>query len=262
MKGADWKGNQIDHEKDLKLEGKYGARFLTYWFDEGRGTTYCLVSAQSVNTVTELHSEAHGGIPSDVVEVDQTEVSSFMGRIADIPSDSQTAGRPVDRALRSIMFTDLVGYTAMTNRLGDDRAIRILRDHNNVVRDALTRFGGREVKHTGDGVMASFDQADQALRGAIKIRAGIADIALPDEDAKLSIRIGMTSGEPLEEGGDLFGSVVNMASRLCDLAEASEILFSDEFREELTDGSIEVESVGEMTLRGFSQPVSVSRVVG
>lgn len=262
IEGIEWKDVQLALEQDLKIQGKYDAHFLTYWFDEGRHTTFCLVSAPSAEAVTGLHSEAHGQIPNEVVEVEQTAVLSLMGRIADIPFGKGHDGRAIDRGFRSIMFTDLVGYTAMTNRPGDDRALKILRDHNNVVRDALARFGGREVKHTGDGVMASFDEADQALRSAIKIRGDVADIEMPDQDSKLIIRIGLTSGEHIQEGEDLFGSVVNLASRLCDLAEANEILFSHEFQGELTDDSFAIESIGEVTVRGFDRPVHVARVIG
>jgi class 3 adenylate cyclase len=253
------------HEQDLSIQDEYDAKFLTFWFDEGRNTTFCLVSAPSGDLVTNIHSAAHGQIPNDVVEVDQTEILSFMGRIADIPMGDKEGGLPVDKAIRTIMFTDLVGYTSMMSRLGDDRAFALLREHNTIVRDALGRFGGREVKHTGDGVMASFDVADQAVRAAVEIRAGIAGIVVPESEEtsdRLGIRIGMTSGEPLEEAGDLFGSVVNLASRLCDLADSGEILLSERCREELSDDDIELESIGEVTIRGFREPVLVSRVAG
>ncbi len=249
----------LAHEQDLSMQDEYGAKFITYWFDEGRHTTFCLVSAPSQETISEVHSAAHGEIPNDVVEVDQTEVMSFMGRIADIPSDSDGA-QVQDRALRTIMFTDLVGYTSMTSRLGDDRAFKLLREHNNVVRDALTRLGGREVKHTGDGIMASFDVADQAARAAIEIRNGITTIEVPDGEQQLSIRIGMSTGEPLEERGDLFGSVVNLASRLCDLADSGEILLSQECLNELGD-NVDLESIGEVSIRGFTEPIQVSRLI-
>ncbi|MBT3996400.1 MAG: DUF4242 domain-containing protein [Chloroflexi bacterium] len=248
------------HELDLKLQDKHDANFLTYWYDEGRQTTFCLVSAPNAETITTIHSESHGQIPNEVMEVDQTEVLSFMGRIADIPSKDTARIAPVDRAMKTIMFTDLVGYTSMMSRLGDDRAFKLLREHNTVVRDALTRFGGREVKHTGDGVMASFDVADQAVKAAIQIRSGIPAIAVDETDERLSIRIGLTSGEPLEEHGDLFGSVVNLASRLCDLAESGEILVSEDCQNELQDKSLQLESIGSVTIRGFAEPVTVGRV--
>ena len=96
--------------------------------------------------------------------------------------------------------------------------------------------------------------------------SGVAGIVVPESagsngtDDRLSVRIGLTSGEPLEEAGDLFGSVVNLASRLCDLADSGEILLSEECRGELNNESIELESIGEVTIRGFDEPVSVSRV--
>lgn len=249
------------HEKDLAMQAEYDAKFLTYWHDEGRSTTFCLVSAPSGDLISTIHQKAHGTIPNDIVEVDQTEVLTFMGRIADIPTNEQKNGRSIDKALRTIMFTDLVGYTSMMSRLGDDRAFKLLREHNNVVRDSLAKYAGREVKHTGDGIMASFDDADQAVGAAIEITAGIAAISVPDLDESLSIRIGMTSGEPLEEGGDLFGSVVNLASRLCDLAEAGEILLSEECVAELTDDSLALESIGSVSIRGFDEPITVSKVI-
>ncbi|NQW19776.1 MAG: DUF4242 domain-containing protein [Chloroflexi bacterium] len=261
IEGVGEKAIALAHEQDLSVASEYGAKFLTYWFDEGRHTTFCLVSAPSADLISTMHSKAHGDIPNDVVEVDQSDVLSFMGRIADIPANAQNQGVPVDRAIRTIMFTDLVGYTSMMSRLGDDRAFKLLREHNSVVRDALAKFGGREVKHTGDGVMASFDVADQAVVAAVEIRNGITAIAVPDIDERLSVRIGMTSGEPLEEHGDLFGSVVNLASRLCDLAESGEILLSDRCRDELRTAEVELESIGDVTIRGFSSPVAVCRVV-
>jgi class 3 adenylate cyclase len=252
------------HELDLNLEEQYDARFLTYWYDEGRQTTFCLVSAPSAETISEIHAATHGQIPNDVSEVDQTEVLSFLGRIADIPTSTKPEGAPVDKATRTIMFTDLVGYTSMMSRLGDDRAFKLLREHNTVVRDALTKFGGREIKHTGDGVMASFDVADQAVKAAVQMGKGIAAIEIPESEAegeRLSIRIGMTSGEPLEEHGDLFGSVVNLASRLCDFADSGEILLSDQCENELTDDSIKLESIGNVSIRGFDEPIAVSKVL-
>ena len=249
------------HEQDLAIQDEYGAKFLTFWFDEGRHTTFCLVSADSQELISTIHNKAHGQIPNDVVEVDQTEIMSFMGRIADIPTGDREDGRVVDQGIRTIMFTDLVGYTTMMSRLGDDRAFKLLREHNNVVRDSLRMFVGREVKHTGDGIMAAFDDADQAARAAIEITTGIASISVPDLDESLSIRIGMTSGEPLEEGDDLFGSVVNLASRLCDLAESNEILISDECLAETTEGQFTVESIGKVSIRGFADPIAVSKVI-
>ncbi len=258
--GTTWHEIQYDHEKDIALQDEYGVKFLTYWFDEGRDSTFCLVSAPSSDVITDIHSAAHGSIPNDIVEVEQASVMSFMGRIADIPAHEQTDGRPIDRAFRAIMFTDLVGYTAMTDRLGDEAAIKLLRQHNNSVRELLRRFGGREVKHTGDGFMASFNKVNNALRCATEIQSSTNSDAT-EFAGQFQVRIGLSAGEPIEEDGDLFGTSVNLASRLCDAAEPGEIYLSKDFTDAIDDKSIRVEKLGSLRLKGFASEQAVCRVL-
>ena len=88
---------------------------------------------------------------NEIIPVDPDEVARFLGRIDD-PTES---GRPAESAFRIILFTDLEGSTALGQRLGDDGAMELLRIHDAIIREALTRHAGREVKHTGDGIMAS-----------------------------------------------------------------------------------------------------------
>jgi class 3 adenylate cyclase len=255
-----WHQIQYDHAKDLALQEEFGVQFLTYWFDEGRQTTFCLVSAPSTDVIEDVHAAAHGAIPNDVVEVDQGAVMSFMGRVADMPADDQPDGRPVDPAFRAIMFTDIVGYTSLTERLGDLLALELVRSHNELVRVALRRFGGREVKHTGDGFMASFNAADTALECAVEIQRDTIDQANVEGGSNLMIRVGLSAGEPIQEHEDLFGHSVNLASRLCDAASPGEIYFSREFVDSLDRTHPEIVSVGEVELKGFTVPQIVSKL--
>ena len=241
------------HIEDQKLESEFGLKFLTYWFDEERQTTFCLVDAPSPELITEAHSKAHGDVPNLIIPVDQQSVFSFMGRIADIALDRSSDGREVDRGFRAIMFTDIVDYTATTETLGDARAMELVRAHNAVVRNALSRYGGNEVKHTGDGMMASFGDSDQALRGAAVIQDQC-------KSNNLSIRIGISAGEPIEEDGDFFGSTVNLAARLCDAAGVGDVYLSTQFVDSIDDAGVEIEPVGELQLKGFAEPQHVSRV--
>ncbi len=87
VEGISFEDVRLAHEKDKELELEFGMTFLTYWFDEGRHTTFCLIDAPSPDLITEAHERAHGQVPNDVVTVDPAEVLSFMGRIADIPAD-------------------------------------------------------------------------------------------------------------------------------------------------------------------------------
>jgi hypothetical protein len=129
------------HRKDLEVQGRFGVRFLTYWFDDERKTGFCLIDAPDVETATQVHAEAHGAIPTDMVEVELSAVEAFRGRISD-PVDADK--RPIDEpGYRAVMFTDIVGSTEMTAKLGDARAVEMIRAHDSLVRRALGDHDGR-----------------------------------------------------------------------------------------------------------------------
>ncbi|HEX2172703.1 MAG TPA: DUF4242 domain-containing protein, partial [Dehalococcoidia bacterium] len=71
------------HRKDLEVQARYGVRFLTYWFDEARGTGFCLIDAPDIETAMRVHDEAHGDVATDVIEVDLSAVEAFLGRVSD-----------------------------------------------------------------------------------------------------------------------------------------------------------------------------------
>ena len=141
------------HRKDLEVQGQYGVRFLTYWFDALRGTGFCLIDAPDIETAMRVHDEAHGNVAKDVIEVDLSAVQAFLGRVSDPEPSGGTNKVTFDSALRAIMFTDIVGPTSMTERLGDARSVEMVRAHDALVRRALKDKRGRVVKHTGDGVL-------------------------------------------------------------------------------------------------------------
>ena len=171
--GITWEEIRIAHEKDLKVQDEYGVKFLTYWFDPGRHTTFCLVEAADESALTEVHSNAHGEIPVDIMPVDAETVLSFMGRMSDPVGEGQVSGKTeIEPAFRVIMFTDIVGYTALTAAIGDAESIKFLRIHNDFVRGALIRNAGNEVKHTGDGFMASFTEVQITLPNGPRPNAG------------------------------------------------------------------------------------------
>ena len=120
-------------------------------------------------------------------------------------------------ALRVIMFTDLKDSTAMTTRLGETKALHLLRIHNAFTRNALREHAGREVKHLGDGIMASFASVVQALDCAISIQKTLASFNCENAETPLHLRIGLSAGEPVEDDNDLFGATVQLAARLCAL---------------------------------------------
>jgi class 3 adenylate cyclase len=247
------------HRKDLELQDHYGVRFLTYWFDDTRGTAFCLIEAPDIHTAMRVHDEAHGNIARDVIEVDLSAVEAFLGRVSDpvpVVADSKVT---VDPAMRTIMFTDIVDSTGMTARLGDVRAVEMVRAHDALVRRALHHRGGREVKHTGDGIMASFDDAVAGVECARAIQLAFDAFNLASRE-KLQVRIGLDAGEPVADSNDLFGATVQMAARLCQCAEPETIVVSAAVSELLSDRILLI-GLGSRALKGFAQPVPVFEVV-
>ncbi len=156
--------------------------------------------------------------------------------------------------VHTILFTDVEGSTALTQRLGDAKARDLLREHERMVREALKAHGGSEVKTMGDGFMASFSSATKALECAIAMQRAFAE---HNEDAEepIKVRIGLNAGEPIAEDDDLFGTAVNLAARICAHAEAGQILAPIVVRELAAGKQFMFADLGETELRGFEDPV-------
>ena len=242
------------HIKDLEIQDKYGVKFLTYWYDAERRTTFCLVDAPNKAMADKVHAEAHGYVANEMLAVDLSAVEAFLGRIQDPPSAKTL---PLDEsAFRAIMFTDMVGSTEMTSQLGDRMAVELLRAHDAIIRRSLEQHDGSEVKHLGDGIMASFDDVPASVACAVKIQEGFASYN-DNSDTPIRVRIGIHAGEPVEESNDLFGSAVQMAARICDLAQADAILVSREVRDACASADLRFAPTGSETLKGFSEPVQL-----
>ncbi len=244
------------HRKDLELQQQYGVRFLTYWFDEHKSNAFCLIDAPDIETAMRVHDEAHGNIAKHVIEVDLSAVEAFLGRIADPPESARGTG--FDPAVRTILFTDIVNSTAMTARLGDLRAVEMVRAHDALVRRALREAGGREVKHTGDGIMASFADSAAAVTCARAIQQAFHGFNLASRE-KLEVRIGIDVGEPIADSNDLFGTTVQMAARLCREAEPGGIVISSAVGTQVKERET-LRRLAPRRIKGFTEPVELYEV--
>lgn len=169
--------------------------------------------------------------------------------------------RQVAASTVTIMFTDMVGSTDMTQALGDVAAQNVIRAHNHIVRTALSQYGGKEVKHTGDGIMASFDEPADAVKAAIDIQKRAAQHTARWPKLPLHLRIGMNTGEPIVEENDYFGATVQIAARVCAKAGSGEIWVSDETRS-LVPRSTRIEFFGQGShhLKGVKEKVRLFQV--
>jgi len=147
----------------------------------------------------------------------------------------------------------------MTQQLGDTAAMDVVRAHDKIVRKALAEQQGHEVKHTGDGIMASFESVAKGVGAAITILRSLADYNAT-ANHPFGIRVGISAGEPVTEGGDLFGAAVQLASRICDQALADEILASGGVQELAIGKGFDFVERDPVPLKGFPDPVRIVEV--
>jgi class 3 adenylate cyclase len=243
------------HTQDVEIQARYGVEYLTYWFDYDRQRAFCLASGPDRDAVMAVHREGHGLVANEVIAVDGHEVQRFLGPIKEhAPGEAY-----VETAFRTILFTDMVGSTRLTQQLGDRAAMGLVRLHDRIARGAVERFGGSEVKHTGDGLMASFRSVSAALDAAVAIQRSLADHNRAATHA-LEIRIGVAAGEPVVENDDLFGAAVQLAARLCDRAASGSILVSGAVRDLAIGKQFAFTRRGRLTMKGFDEPVGVFEV--
>src|SRR6516162_3640772 len=134
--------------------------------------------------------------------------------------------------MATVLFTDIVGSTEQQARVGPREWSRLTDQHNAMVRRALTRHRGHEVKTTGDGFLATFDATGRALRCAAEILAGAKDLGL-------DLRAGAHAGDVEVRGDDIAGMAVTIAKRVCDLAAPGQVLVSETVRGHLVGAGIE-----------------------
>jgi class 3 adenylate cyclase len=181
-------------------------------------------------------------------------IDEFLGEGED------AAAPPAPSGLVTILFTDMEGSTSLTQRVGDAKAQEVVRTHNRIVRDALKTHSGSEIKHTGDGIMASFASASRALECAIDIQRTLAQHNEANPDMPIGVRIGLNAGEPVAEEEDLFGTAVQLAARICAHAEPGEILAPIVVRELAAGKGFLLADRGDVVLRGFEDPVRLYEV--
>lgn len=249
------------HIDDVEIQDKYGVKYHKYWVNEEKGFIFCLIEGPSKEACEKVHRMSHGHVACEIVEVTPSDVAFFMG-----PDRTTKNGQAVhpdgkyDSAVRTFLFTDIVGSTALTQKFGDTAGIKILQTHNKIVRAALGKYAGKEVKHTGDGIMACFSSTSKSVQAAIHIQEELKKYREQEDNLPIHVKIGLNSGEPVTEGDDFFGAAVQLSARLCDLSEPDQILTATVVRDLCMGKMIQFNDVGKVQLKGFSQPIHICEV--
>jgi class 3 adenylate cyclase len=251
------------HEADLAVQDKHCVHCLKYWFNEDAGKVFCLFDAPNPEAAAAVHREAHGLMAEKIIEVDPDMADGLMG-----PGVVNSAGAVLlpdqldkrDTGIRTVLFTDIVGSTEMCSKHGDDAAIAMLNVHDRIVRAAIGEQFGREVKHTGDGIMAAFNSAAGAVRSACKVLGELRDHNAAGPEFPVDVRIGIAAGEPVEQAADLFGSTVQLAARLCAQANPGQILVANVVADLCIGKNLRFVDAGECELKGFEGKIPTRAV--
>lgn len=251
------------HLADMEKQAQHGVEYLKYWVNEACGKVFCLVHAPNPEAANQVHREAHGLVAGRIIEVQSEVAEALMGGGEVNPAGAVMAppgaGPGLDPGIRTILFTDIVGSTSLTQKFGDEAAMQFVHLHDEVVGDALAALSGRQVKHTGDGVMAAFASATCAVRCALRIQQDLARRG-GRNGHRLQVRIGAAAGEPVEHRGDFFGSTVQLAARLCAHAAPEQTIVSSTVAELCTGKGLNFQDLGALNLKGFDQAVRAHAV--
>ncbi|NKB43808.1 MAG: hypothetical protein GKS03_05970 [Alphaproteobacteria bacterium] len=160
----------------------------------------------------------------------------------------------------TFLFTDIVGSTAMTQRLGNAGAQKAVRAHNDAVRGAIQQYNGREVKHTGDGIMATFPDGPSAVAASIQMLQGVVSHNQASPDVPVEIRVGVNTGEAVEEENDFFGQAVQMTARICDKAADGHAWVSEIIVDACQGQKFKFLPRGEFEMKGIEKPKSLFEI--
>ncbi len=223
------------HQEDLKIQHKYGCRGLTYWFDETRKTAFCLVEAPDKNAIIEMHANAHGEVPHQVIEVDAAIVESFLGRIEDPEKALNTSLNIInDPAFRTIMVVDI--ENCYFNKFVPHSNILNNQIFNKQMTAILKSFDGNVVQQNEDGFLISFVTVAKAVLCALVIQENYHAHKTQHQVNFTRLSIGMHAGVPVTERKSIFEDTIKLARRMRIISDA-EIVISTEVHQLYKSGN-------------------------
>jgi hypothetical protein len=217
------------HQADIKVQGQFGCRGLTYWFDEKRKTAFCLIEAPDARAIHEMHYHAHGQVPHHVIEVDVGIVESFLGRIAD-PEKAKNIQLNIinDPAFRTIM---VISLRRLLLKLRDPvQSKSSVNNYNNAILHLLSNYEGVPVKQTENYFLVSFKSVSNAVDAAFAIQSLIKDGRKRRVNDNLHLKIGLSAGVPVTEKKLIFEDTMKLAERMCKVIKGG-IMISSAVRE-------------------------------
>jgi len=181
---------------------------------------------------------------------------TLVTKILELSREDPSVLQQLEKFRRAItvLFTDIKGSTAYFDRYGDIAGLAMVHECNDLLRLSIEHHGGRVIKTIGDAVMAAFDDCNESVRAAIAMQRRLREKnASRKKEDELQVRIGLHYGTGIVKSDDVFGDVVNVASRVESVAEAGQIIISDTLRERLSPSQFNVVPLGRFRLKGKSE---------
>lgn len=213
------------HQEDLKIEHEFGCRGFTYWFDEEKNSAFCLIEAPNKQAIVDMHHQAHGNVPNQIIEVDSNIVASFLGRISD-PEKAQDTELNIinDPAFRIIMVIETSSYL---NRLEANQYSIFTQKFHNSVTKTLKQYEGNIVKQNNNSYLVSFTSVSNAIFCALKIQSNYKYITPKFDLSNRRLKIGIDAGVPVTNKNNFFEETISMATRMCENVKGDIVISSE-----------------------------------
>jgi class 3 adenylate cyclase len=266
-----WERAEAHFEQALRTASEAGARpeyarsCLDYarMLSERRSAGDAAVAADLVRRAAPLFEELGMGPFADenLQLADQLGIRLRSEPVAASSSATEVLESASESAPRVLLVTDMEGFTTLLDRLGDRPVGSLLDHHNMILRACLSEYRGREIQHTGDGIIASFESAGSAIGCAVAMQRDLAAYNTRSHETPIWIRAGLHAGRALPVEDRLLGAAVNAAVRIAAVAEPGEILISDAVREISDEARLDLRDRGLALLRGFAERFRLYEVV-
>lgn len=215
------------HQADLKIEHEYGCRGLTYWFDGDRNTAFCLIDAPNKEALQKMHDHAHGSLPHSIIEVSESIVESFLGRIED-PKKSLNDNLNIinDPAFRVIMLIETSNFL---NRVEANQFSIFTQKFHRSATKTIKQFKGRTVKQDNNSYLISFKSVSNAILCALKIQSDFKYITPKFDITNRKLKIGIGCGIPVTKKSNIFQEAIELTTRMCEIVK-DQIVISNEVK--------------------------------
>ncbi len=228
LRGATAEQVAAAHQRDLELQDKFNCKSITFWHDTTKETGFCLFEAPDKESVINLHNTAHVDSPSQIIEVDLSDVEFFLGKIGDIAwseKNPELKGIITETAHRTIMYLEIVNPLLLKLQINKNKFADLLKRQKKFIKDSFLKFEGYLVSWENDSVLASFLSEENAIICAVDIQNNFIKL-LKEENIKSSVSVGLNIGAPVSNSDELFGEVIRQAKQLEYFAGENQIILS------------------------------------